>query len=216
VIEEMARAAGLIFAGQVMAVRRPAGFAGSGEDAAEGVVEVDFRVDQAVRGPVAGSVYTLREWAGLWNSSGGGERYRVGQRLLMFLYGADVHGMGSPVHGRDGAVPLRGGGFAPGPDDSTAAAAEWMVDLRWVAAQALRNSSLMVSPIPRPILPSPVHGFVPEQEAERSDVEIGPSVVRAPIWVPISMVAPLPSDTEPLEQVLALCQQAMRRVDVGR
>ena len=80
VIEEMSQAAGVIFAGQVTAVRRPVGSAASGE----GIVEVDFRVDQGVRGPASGSIYTLREWAGLWSGSGGEARYHVGQRLLIF------------------------------------------------------------------------------------------------------------------------------------
>ena len=60
-LHEMSDAAGVIFAGQVTAVRRVAGVGG-----ASGVVEVDFRVDNAVRGCVSGGTYTLREWAGLW------------------------------------------------------------------------------------------------------------------------------------------------------
>ena len=47
VIDEMSRAAGVIFVGQVTAVRRPVAF---GMDASGGIVEVDLRVDQAVRG----------------------------------------------------------------------------------------------------------------------------------------------------------------------
>ena len=45
---------------------------------ASGVVEVEFRVDQAVRGCAAGGTYVLREWAGLWAANDA--RYRVGQR----------------------------------------------------------------------------------------------------------------------------------------
>jgi hypothetical protein len=213
VIEEMAQAAGVIFAGQVMAVRRPVGFAGSAENGAEGVVEIDLRVDQAVRGPVAGSIYTVREWSGLWNASGGGERYRVGQRLLLFLYAADLHGMSSPVHGRDGAVPLRGGGVAPGPDDSTAEAAQWMVDLRWVQALALRRGELMLPPVRRPVLPRPIRGIVPEENVGQAGGEVRPDL-RPPFPVPLRVAAP--AQTEPLTQVLALCQQAMRRADAGR
>ena len=96
-IQQMSLAAGVIFAGQVTAVRGPAGFAGSGQDAAGGIVEIDFHVDLSLRGPATGSTYTLREWSGLW--SGNPERYRVGQRLLLFLYAPGPHGLGAPVHG---------------------------------------------------------------------------------------------------------------------
>ena len=215
VIEEMSQAAGVIFAGQVAAVRRPAGFAGSSEDAAEGVVEVDFQVDQAVRGPASGSVYTVREWAGLWNgSAGGGDRYRVGQRLLMFLHEPDAQGLSSPVRGRDGAVPLRGGGVAPGPDDTTASAAQWMVDLRWIQALALRGGELVITPIRRPIVPRPI-GFVPRGEAEKRE-ELGPPLVRR-VRIPAPQAPEIaPVETQPLTQVLAMCVQAIRRADVAR
>src|ERR1700679_4306427 len=53
--------AAVIFAGQVLAVRRPG----------TGVVEVEFRVDEAIRGCSAGAPYVLREWDGLW--AGGGQ-----------------------------------------------------------------------------------------------------------------------------------------------
>ena len=75
-----------------------------------GVVEVEFRVDQAVRGCAAGGPYMLREWAGLW--AAGNQRYRVGQRLLMMLHAPGAAGMSSPVGGMDGAIPIRRVGSA--------------------------------------------------------------------------------------------------------
>ena len=96
-LEEMAGRAGVIFAGEVMAVRHPQGSAGSPQDAAEGMVEVEFQVDVAVEGVAEGSRFVLREWAGLW--AGGVERYRVGQRLMLFLHAPDAHGVTSPVMG---------------------------------------------------------------------------------------------------------------------
>jgi hypothetical protein len=225
VVEQMARAAGVIFAGQVTAVRFPAGLA------AGGVVQVEFRVDEAVRGPAAGSVYTLREWAGLWNAIGGGGRYRPGQRLLVFLYAPDARGMSSPVRGLDGAVPLRGGGAAPGPDTATTAAAEWMADLRWVRAQALKTLPSPVAsggggPVsPRPISPRPVHplgalgtmagGVGPDIETAREAIAIEPPPVRRlPVFVPMPPVAS--ADTQPLAQVIALCREAIGGSDGRR
>jgi hypothetical protein len=228
-IEEMAALAGVIFAGQVTAVRGPVGSAGSG------IVEVDFRVDEAVKGPAAGSIYTLREWAGLWNAAAGHGRYRAGQRLLIFLYAPDANGLSSPVRGLDGAVPLRGGGLAPGPDDTTATAAEWMVDLRWIEAQTLRGRAILLpgpkgptkifpGPVsPRPVFPGPISAMVTDGDAARTAMEQAPSMVRLPVGTP-QPVAPV--EAQPLAFVIGLCQEAMsrqargeqatRRTDAGR
>jgi hypothetical protein len=240
VIEQMAAEAGVIFAGQVTAVRRPVVSPESGEDAAKGVVEVEFRVGQAVRGPAAGSVYMLREWAGLWGASGGG-RYRVGQRLLVFFYPPDANGLSSPVRGLDGAVPLRGGGAAPGPDDSTYAAGQWLVDLRWVQAQALRNNQSAAPPrgpgSPRPISPVPIRpgpvylvpvrpvtgesptlagvkleGAGPHLDAAPNAPELtAPPVRRPPL--PAPQPAAAPAEMQPLTQVIALCREELRGSD---
>ena len=99
-LHAMSRLAGVIFAGQVVAVRRIDG----GNDAT-GIVEIQFAVEDAVRG-VSGGVYTLREWAGLWPA--GEEPFRVGQRFLMLLHAPSVAGLSSPVGGMDGAIPIHG------------------------------------------------------------------------------------------------------------
>jgi hypothetical protein len=80
------------FVGQVTAIRREAG-----------VVEIDFRVDTPVLGQ-AGASYTLREWAGMWPP--GMQRYRVGERALVFLHGASSAGLSSAVDGGEGIVPV--------------------------------------------------------------------------------------------------------------
>lgn len=98
-LHQMADVAGVIFSGEVVSIRQVAG-----EGGASGVVEVAFRVEEAVRGCAGGQVYTLREWAGLWT---GEPRYRVGQRLLMLLHAPGASGISSPVGGMDGAIPLR-------------------------------------------------------------------------------------------------------------
>jgi hypothetical protein len=196
VLEQMSEAAGAIFAGQVVAVRRPTGPMGSAADAAEGVVEIDFRVERALLGPVEGSVYTLREWAGLW--AGSAERYRVGRRLLVFLRSPDAGGLSSPVHGVDGAIPLRGGGTAPGPEDTGVAASEWLVDLRWIETHARRQSG------EGPPARSPVrggHGRF-QSAGEPTMVSTAPQ--------PWLQSGPDSGGTQPLSQVLALCMNAMR------
>ncbi len=81
ILHQFSDKADVIFAGQVLAIRSPNG----------GVVEVEFRVDQAIRGCTAGTPYILREWAGLW--AGDNQRYRVGQRLLMLLHAPSAAGM---------------------------------------------------------------------------------------------------------------------------
>lgn len=114
-LHDMVRLAGVIFAGEVVAVRRlPA------NDGAAVGVEIQFAVDDAVRG-VDGGSYTLREWAGLW--AAGDEPFHVGQRYLMLLHAPGAAGLSSPVGGMDGAIPIRGGAA---------------VDLRWIAARAVR------------------------------------------------------------------------------
>lgn len=155
-LQEMSAAAGVIFTGEVTAIRRI-----PGEGGASGVVEIDFRIDKAVRGCVTGSTYKLLEWAGLWTDSNG--RYRIGQRLLMMLRAPGASGMSSPVGGMDGAIPIRGveseitapnspsttGATVNATDFTTAISASApttasppaeMVDLRWVGTRTLKSA----------------------------------------------------------------------------
>lgn len=127
-LRAMSQSAAVIFSGQVVAVRR-----------LEGVVEIDFAVEDAVRG-VSGALFTLREWAGLWT---GNDPLRVGQRYLMLLHAAGPGGLSSPVGGVDGAIPVSGGGAADGR----------MVDLRLVAIQVPRAVVFAAAPVARPISP---------------------------------------------------------------
>ena len=91
----MAKQAGVIFAGHVLAVDR---------NDASGFVDIHFRIDEPVRGCPRTGVYVLREWAGRW--IGHPEPYRVGQRWLMLLTPRGPSGMSAPVFGGDGAVPI--------------------------------------------------------------------------------------------------------------
>lgn len=212
VIEQMASAAGVIFAGQVIAVRRPAGYAGSAERAAEGIVEIDFRVDEAVRGPAKGSVYTLREWSGLW--AGNAERYRVGQRLLMFLRTPNSSRLSSTVHGAEGAVPLRGGGIAPGPDDASVAAGQWMADVRWLEAQTLHRTLWLREPGRPPVRvvrTGEDHGLPSLVETAHT-----PDLVVVPRGPWITQMSAADFGMEPLSKVIALCLPGERSRDAPR
>jgi hypothetical protein len=145
-LHAMSRLAGVIFTGQVVAVRRQDGVNG-----ATGVVEIAFAVEDAVRG-VSGSAYTLREWAGLWPA--GEEPFRVGQRFLMLLHAPNAAGLSSPVGGMDGAIPIRGGARAQAAASAetvsapaSTSAGGRVVDLRWVATRVGRPLSYRTTPV---------------------------------------------------------------------
>jgi len=133
-LRAMARQAGVIFTGEVKEVRRLPAAGG-----ATGVVEIDFAVEDAIRG-VSGGVYTVREWAGLWPAED--EPFRVGQRYLMLLYPSSAAGLSSPVGGMDGAIPIRGTGPMETSDavtstENSALLDLRVVDLRWVGTRVV-------------------------------------------------------------------------------
>lgn len=69
-----------------------------------GTIRVRFRIDEGFRGPQTGQLFTLTEWQGLWTA---GDRYRVGQPLLLYLYApAAGSGLASPVSGYAGLISL--------------------------------------------------------------------------------------------------------------
>jgi hypothetical protein len=98
----IARNSGYIFAGTVQSVHLA-----SPEPRSVPTVQISFHVDEAIRGVRSGQTLVIREWAGLWNS---GEHYRVGERVLLFLYPPSKLGLTSPVGGAMGrfAVGPRG------------------------------------------------------------------------------------------------------------
>jgi hypothetical protein len=137
ILHQFSDKADVIFAGQVLAIRRTN----------NGVVEVEFRVDQAIRGCTTGTPYILREWAGLW--AGDSQRYRVGQRLLMLLHAPSAAGMSSPVGGLDGAIPIRQSSVAMASGDDVATPPQPpYVDLRWLGARLPRAVSYQSEPAP--------------------------------------------------------------------
>ncbi|HWY56933.1 MAG TPA: hypothetical protein VNZ03_20875 [Terriglobales bacterium] len=97
----LTQSSGYIFAGTVQSIER-AVHGGNGV----ATVKINFHVDQGMRGVRTGQKLAIREWAGLWQS---GERYRPGERVLLFLYSPSKLGLTSPVQG-----PM--GRFRIGPD----------------------------------------------------------------------------------------------------
>jgi hypothetical protein len=99
VFRQLVRSAGIIFSGRVTFI----GHAASPSRPDPASTTVTFRVENAIRGTALGQNLTIREWAGLWS---GGERYRVGDRILLFLYSPGRLGLTSPVAGAMGKFAM--------------------------------------------------------------------------------------------------------------
>jgi hypothetical protein len=99
--------AGIVFSGRVTLVGRADSRASSSPGQSIACTAVTFYVEHAVRGTVAGQSLTIHEWAGLWT---GRERYRVGERVFLFLYSPSRLGLTSAVAGTMGrfAIDSRG------------------------------------------------------------------------------------------------------------
>jgi len=99
VFRQLAGAAGIIFSGRVTSVgHRPLP---SEQDPTATLVT--FQVERAIRGISTGQTFTIHEWSGLWSR---GERYRVGEHVLLFLYAPGKLGLTSPVAGAMGRFAL--------------------------------------------------------------------------------------------------------------
>lgn len=100
---DVARQAATIFSGTVSAIRlQPA----SRHDTVQ-TVAITFHVEQAIRGVSPGQDLTISQWIGLWS---GGQRYRVGERVLLFLYPRSKLGLTSAVSGPMGRFTISSGG----------------------------------------------------------------------------------------------------------
>ena len=161
-LHAMSQQAAIIFAGQVVAIRHRDGVNGG-----TGIVEIDFAVEDAIRG-VIGATYTLREWAGLWQT--GDAHFSVGQHCLMLLHSPSPSGLSSPVGGMDGAIPIRGSSRPPPPqatrlrESQTAALATQtdsrMIDLRWIGIRVVRPLSYRPATVARQTaLPVSIHAY---------------------------------------------------------
>src|SRR3954463_1505975 len=97
-LEKLNRSAGTIFSGSVTQIERA-----TTADGKPAFVRVRFRVDQAVRGCNVGDTISVDEWAELWVR---GDRYRMGQRVLIFVYPPSQTGFSSPVAGDVGTFTI--------------------------------------------------------------------------------------------------------------
>jgi hypothetical protein len=96
------RAAGTIFSGTVVSI---VSAATTGQ--AIQTVSITFRVESALRGTLPGQALTIQQWSGLWR---GGQHYRVGDHLLLFLYPPSKLGLTSCVAGTMGRFVLDSAG----------------------------------------------------------------------------------------------------------
>jgi hypothetical protein len=135
-LQILTQKSGYIFDGTVMSVERIGAVAPDSAAA----VQITFRVQQAIRGVRNGEVLSIREWAGLWSS---GDRYRIGERLLLFLYSSSKLGLTSPVGGPMGRFAVDSGGNVILDDERLKP---------FVPAQALSNQTLPVQTTPGGIL----------------------------------------------------------------
>lgn len=169
-LHAMSRLAGVIFAGKVIAIHR-----NGGSNGAEGIVEIEFAIEDSVRG-VSGNSYTLREWGGLWSADG--SPFRVGQRYLVLLHTPGASGLSSPVGGADGAIPI-GGTVQPAPQQAVASARvaatqadNSVVDLRWIATRVERSVSYRVNVLPaRPAGPAHPSAVLPRRATPGSTLK---------------------------------------------
>ena len=93
------RGAGIIFSGTVTAIVRHSATRASGVE----TVAITFHVESAIRGTTPGENLTILQWIGLWS---GGQRYRVGERVLLFLYPPSKLGLTSTVAGAIGRFTI--------------------------------------------------------------------------------------------------------------
>lgn len=100
---QFARAAGMIFSGIVTNIaKRPANAGQTVE-----TIAITIHVENGFRGVMPGQNLTISQWIGLWTS---GQRYRLGERVLLFLYPESKLGLTSRVGGALGrfAIDSRG------------------------------------------------------------------------------------------------------------
>jgi hypothetical protein len=96
------RSSGYVFAGTVQSITPIT----PKEKNGVATMRITFRVDQAIQGIRTGQVLTIQEWAGVWEA---GQKYRPGEKVVLFLYPPSRLGLTSVVQG-----PM--GRFAVGED----------------------------------------------------------------------------------------------------
>ncbi len=110
--KQLSRRAGMIFAGTVLTAATQTGITQTAApdravSAAAPIVQISFRVDQAIAGVEQGQILTIHEWAGAWSMH---RPMSSGQHILIFLYPLSRLGFTSPVGGSLGQVALESSG----------------------------------------------------------------------------------------------------------
>ncbi len=100
---QIVHAAGIIFSGRVTSVARGGEHAATPYGQPAPSTAITFQVENAIRGASAGQTLTIHEWAGLWAR---GERYHVGERVLLLLYPPSRLGLTSPVDAGGGRFAI--------------------------------------------------------------------------------------------------------------
>lgn len=101
--KQLSRRAGMIFAGTVLKTAMRTSASDRAGPEATPVVQLSFRVDEAIAGVERGQILTIREWAGAWSMH---RPMHGGQHILIFLYPPSHLGLTSPVGGSLGQVAL--------------------------------------------------------------------------------------------------------------
>jgi hypothetical protein len=102
---QIVHSAGIIFSGRVTFVGRADGHAPISPGSSSAATAVTFLVEHAIRGTTSGQSLTIHEWAGLWTGKEK-QRYRVGERVFLFLYSPSKLGLTSPVAGAGGKFAI--------------------------------------------------------------------------------------------------------------
>lgn len=97
--KQLSRRAGMIFSGTVLSTSAPS----VRVDRTVSMVELSFRVEQAIAGVKPGEILSIHEWAGTWSAL---RSIRRGERILLFLYPPSRLGLTSPVGGPQGQIRL--------------------------------------------------------------------------------------------------------------
>jgi hypothetical protein len=100
---QIVRASGTIFAGTVTKIEPGPARGGT----AIPTVAVTFRVERPLRGAIPRESFTILQWLGLWTA---GQRYVLGEHVLLFLYPPSKLGLTSAVAGPLGRFNLDAAG----------------------------------------------------------------------------------------------------------
>jgi hypothetical protein len=141
--------AAVIFAGEVYAIRVPAGteepadVKGGMPSSRPDAVQVEFRVDVGIRGASIGSNYILSMRASAWQQA---PPFALHQRAVVFLKPQDAEGFSGPVEG-EADIPGVDAGVMPVDDSNN-------VDLSRLQRLVTRKTIASMASLPTPVAPA--------------------------------------------------------------